>query len=426
MFGLIFSGTFLMYAVFMLGEGFDAPFLQIGFTTWTVRDLNYALITVFVAVMAMGNGYALSSGRAVRLLLSRTQERVLDQTTLTVVIGILAVLAVVFFIMFARDVDLGSYVHRIGAIRATEEFLGKGLYHIPMTVLMNMAVFLAMGLQRNKRLVVSLLFILAAVFNFLSAARLNMAILVVGTLAIKHAMQPFKFKMRYVFIAILIILFLGPVSLGLRGGYGEDKNISNWAEQLKFAISYYQDIDVFYFFAVIGMLGHANGMEAITAITSKLSSTGAYQYGQYLVPSLLLGFVPHAIWPNKPNYGTMLFNEYFWPGAVEDTGAMGSTTIGEVYWDFGIIGVGIAFFLFGYVMRGVEETRIRIGKNLWVAIFYALFAWFWAIYSNEILVGCFAQWLLYMIVWFAAYKLTTKAAREARPRGYLRTASIQD
>jgi oligosaccharide repeat unit polymerase len=424
-FAIILSGACLMYAVFMLDDGSIAPRgLQMGFTTWTTGDLNYALITVFTAVVALGNAYTLASGKALSGFLTRARKRVLDQTALKIVIGVLTVLAAAFFAMFAKEVGLSSYIHQIGAIRVREEFLGKGLYHIPMTVLANMAVFLAMGLKENRGLIVAVLFIFAAILDYLSAARLNIAILIVGTLAIRHAMQPFTFKIRYVVAGVLLLLFLGPVSLGLRGGYGERADISNWAEQLQFAISYYDDLDVFYFYAVIGILGHANGMEAITAITSKLASTGDYQYGRYALPSMVLGLIPQAIWPNKPTYGTNLFNEYFWAGAVTDTGAMGTTTIGELYWDFGIIGVAIAFFMFGYAMKGVEEAKRTGGKNLWVAIFYALFAWFWAIYSNELLVGCFAGWLLYMIVWLASYKLTTRAVpKPIAPRDYLRTAA---
>ena len=123
---------------------------------------------------------------------------------------------------------------------------------------------------------------------------------------------------------------------------------------------------------------------------------------------LVTGWIRHALWPDRPLSGAMLLNEYFWPGTVDDTGAPATTTVGEIYWEFGLIGVLIAFFGFGSLCKGVEGARKRVGHNIWVAIFSALFVWFWAIYSNETFVGCFGGWMLYMIVWTGAYWFTTR------------------
>jgi len=103
----------------------------------------------------------------------------------------------------------------------------------------------------------------------------------------------------------------------------------------------------------------------------------------------------------------MMFNNYFWPGKIGDTGAPAISGVGEAYWEGGIAGVGIVFFILGSFFKSLERYRVSAGPNLWVAIGYMLFLWFWAIYSHEVFLGNVGALILYWVVLTVVYKLTT-------------------
>ena len=67
-------------------------------------------------------------------------------------------------------------------------------------------------------------------------------------------------------------------------------------------------------------------------------------------------FVPRIIWPDKPNVSRgAWFTAYLGFAAYEDeaTTSTGITATGELYWNFGIIGVVTGMFLLGFLISGL-------------------------------------------------------------------------
>lgn len=405
-FMLVFAGYYLLTALLIMN---DMALLTL-FPQWTFRELNNALCLAFFAFSSAVNGYALTSGRFLLKFLPGFDNQSVNKKRLKAMIAALIVSSTILLLMFFRSLGgVGNYIYRMGAMRVMDEFLGKGIFHIPMTILANTAMFLVFGLQRKKGLLFAVVFVFAFLVNFLSASRLNLAILFLGLIFIQQTMRPVRPRAKHVVIAALAFLLIGPVPLALRGGYGE-MSFGSIKEALSYTASYVMAFDPSF---VLGIIAHGNATETLMAMTSKIQETGGYMNGRFFFGSIVMGLIPRAIWPARPALGAQLVNEYFWSGAVADTGAPATTMVGEIYWDFGLAGVGIVFFAFGCLLKAVERYRTRSAGNLWAAIFYAEFLWFWSIYSNETFIGAFSSWLLYLTPLFLIFRMITiNPARE--------------
>ncbi|MEK6531516.1 MAG: O-antigen polymerase [Deltaproteobacteria bacterium] len=403
---LIFAGYYLLTALLIMN---DMALLTL-FPQWTFTELNNALCLAFFAFSAAINGYALSTGEFLLRFLPGFDNQSINQKRLRAVIVSLIGASIILLLMFFRSLGgVGNYVYRMAAMRVMDEFLGKGIFHIPMTILANTAMFLVFGLQRKKVFMFVVVFLTAFLINFFSASRLNLAIFFLGLIFIRQIIRPVRLRAKHIVIAVLAFFLIGPVPLALRGGYGE-VSFGSIKEAIGYTASYVMTFDPSF---ILGIIAHGNATETLMAITSKIQETGGFMYGRFFFGSIVLGFIPRAIWPARPPIGAHLVNEYFWRGAVADTGAPATTMVGEIYWDFGLMGVGIVFFAFGCLLKAVERYRTRSAGNLWAAIFYAEFLWFWAIYSNETFIGAFSSWLLYLSPLFLVFRITTmNPARE--------------
>ncbi len=404
---LVFTGYYLLTALLIMN---DMALITL-FPQWTFKELNNALVLAFFAFLAAINGYTFFSGDGLLNILPVFENQSINRRRLKIVIfSAISVSIILLFMFFNSLGGYRNYIYRMGAMRVMDEFLGKGIFHIPMTILANTSVFLAFGLKGKKGLFFAMVFLLAFLVNFFSASRLNLAILLLGLIVIQQTMRPLRLSAKHLAVGSLAFLLIGPVPLALRGGYGE-VSFGSVREALSYTASYVFAFDPSF---ILGILAHGNATETLMAITSKIQDTGEHMNGRFFFGSIVLGLIPRAIWPARPPIGAQLLNEHFWSGVVADTGAPATTMVGEIYWDFGLIGVGVVFFAFGYLLKAVERYRLRREGNLWTAVFYAEFLWFWTIYSNETFIGAFSSWLLYLCPLFLIFKaITIKSPRHA-------------
>ena len=102
-----------------------------------------------------------------------------------------------------------------------------------------------------------------------------------------------------------------------------------------------------------------------------------FWYGQAVVASPVIMWIPRFIWPDKP-----LGTEYpLTIGIMKSCGddsikgaAMASPNITEYYLDFGVIGIIVYSFILGIVCR--KMLRLYYGRSLYGVIKYALFCGF--------------------------------------------------
>jgi oligosaccharide repeat unit polymerase len=108
-------------------------------------------------------------------------------------------------------------------------------------------------------------------------------------------------------------------------------------------------------------------------ISSKCPDTLPYQYGYgYLVQ--LVNPIPRFLWPGKPTLdaGLLMADLY---GAVDSKGEAFLTVspglIGEMYMNFGILGIiGLSFFG-GWLVKGWDNILVRCPGSLTAAVYYS-------------------------------------------------------
>lgn len=125
------------------------------------------------------------------------------------------------------------------------------------------------------------------------------------------------------------------------------------------------------------VLGAGNGIDFVrtSAIMDRVPEVRPFQNGRTYA-ALLSGFVPRAMWPDKPevSLGTWVKGELFgqrvrkhgWPPGM----------LAEAYINFGYLGIIPVMLLFGAMLRFIYEScRPYLGVSLLVTMLYAVAIW---------------------------------------------------
>jgi hypothetical protein len=107
-------------------------------------------------------------------------------------------------------------------------------------------------------------------------------------------------------------------------------------------------------------LGRLTDKSAVETFVDHIGKDKPYKLGSTLQPMLYV-FIPRIIWSNKPGENAaLLFNREFNISADRDT-YISPTHIGELYWNFGFIGVAVGMaligLLLGYVFARFDPSR---------------------------------------------------------------------
>ena len=113
-------------------------------------------------------------------------------------------------------------------------------------------------------------------------------------------------------------------------------------------------------------INYDNFMIVLSGVPSLLN----YQYGlTYL--HLLIYPIPRFLWQSKPSpLGTGIFTEFFFPGEYFAGVTKGISLPGELYLNFGILGIFGGMFLFGIFLRGLNRYIELNRSNPKAILFY--------------------------------------------------------
>lgn len=113
-----------------------------------------------------------------------------------------------------------------------------------------------------------------------------------------------------------------------------------------------------------------NLMRLIDGIRAK--ETG-FTYGRSLIDGLLV-FVPRSLYRDRPQALSERFVEVFYPGMLESGGGRGLFILQDGYWDFGIPGVFLFMFVYGWVVQKVYLFFMaRLSNDLAVFCYSAVY-----------------------------------------------------
>ena len=115
------------------------------------------------------------------------------------------------------------------------------------------------------------------------------------------------------------------------------------------------------------LIDRSYDFDAATMIVSRTRSVEDYRLGSTF-DDLLWFYVPRQWWPDKPlSFGYTFAGEFF-PGA-NLTSSYTPSMVGELYLDFGVIGVILGFYMFGLVLRATYEALVGKGTHLGIAVY---------------------------------------------------------
>lgn len=115
---------------------------------------------------------------------------------------------------------------------------------------------------------------------------------------------------------------------------------------------------------VNAFVGRMIGTDALTMIIARTPEQVPYQGGKTLLLAIY-GLVPRILWSSKPSLIMCSVNNRYFSGRGVDAGTCAAmTTPGELYWNFGILGVVIGLFCMGLLLGGLYRRFTRIeGKT---------------------------------------------------------------
>jgi hypothetical protein len=124
----------------------------------------------------------------------------------------------------------------------------------------------------------------------------------------------------------------------------------------------------------------SKGTEIVASVIKKLEESKMYDLGYKAIFETGTIFIPHFIWENKPEPGSVRFTTYFFGddlsfvrGINQDSwGGVSPTIVGESFWHFSWFGVTGILFIFGFLYRKIYQTFITNQKNMSVLLAYAL------------------------------------------------------
>jgi oligosaccharide repeat unit polymerase len=211
---------------------------------------------------------------------------------------------------------------------------------------------------RNEWIAFALAFIQLAGFAFIvgSRARIFLPALML-VVVIHYCWRPWR--LREIAAAALVILLFATTSLAVREG-AKNKSLG---EALTDAPEYSVDARA--------VLNDVNAFDFVVFATQVRPYDRSYRYGGGIVDAVR-SYVPAQIDSGKPQGGDIIFRKEVW--GDEFRAGRPPTLVGDLYSDFGFVGVGVGALLVGLLARallGLISDLRAPGREYRVA-FYAL------------------------------------------------------
>jgi oligosaccharide repeat unit polymerase len=267
--------------------------------------------------------------------------------------------------------------------RVSNEILGKSRYFIPLTIFANLCMYVVLNNVLYKNLAKFLIILLALSCAYLTTSRLHVAFTLVYIIYYIYLKNNFEFNRKFLLLLCLVILLVGPLTLLIRGGYGED----------------YSFFDTFIYYIIIGIFAHGNAIESTTAILERYINENFTLNGTLLINNFS-GWIPKTFKSSdNANAGTNLLRENYWIDAVKsEVGSPATSLLAESLADFGIAGIIIMSLAIGFLIKYIEVKYVKNINSKEVLFKYVVLLFWFVIYLNEAGYSIVLTITLYFIV----------------------------
>jgi hypothetical protein len=156
---------------------------------------------------------------------------------------------------------------------------------------------------------------------------------------------------------------------------------------------------------------------SVDLIVARCGNDKPYQWGATLTP-LAAALIPKILWPDKPSLAVgQIFNREFSVSEVADT-YISPSHVGEVYWNFGWIGIVLGFPVIGLVLgvigsRCSGSPRVSVTRLLIVVVTIYAFA----IGSEGTIAVAYVVWLRSMAAIWLLHRIFARRASALAPNG---------
>ena len=158
------------------------------------------------------------------------------------------------------------------------------------------------------------------------------------------------------FFVLLYFLFVFPLSYDLRASYltTREVNVTSSVQNVFTGKTGTVDLQVRDRNPIYSYLSRSFDAIAVSYLATQVDNYG-FRYGETML-YLIYALVPRLFWPEKPTVTQSAWFSYylgFAPSPEKSTVSVGITAAGELYWNFGIVGVILGMFIVGLGFSGL-------------------------------------------------------------------------
>ena len=240
------------------------------------------------------------------------------------------------------------------------------------------AILLLFAYRKQGRVSTYLCFSVVALISLSSGSR-NTAILVILSPIIYHYASTGTRPRKRTVLLGLFFLFVGVCIIGIfrqtmRAGTRIDLSVVDFDAMMK---AFMYNVEIFFpFYNLTGM------------IPKEIH----YHWGLGFL-NILIQFIPHAIWENKPaTLGKTAFEAMY----GSSFGGSAYPNLGEFYYEFGILGTIVGMFTFGYITRKLYYRMLKTGDRLQLISYSIMFGYLFQFVCR----GSISSWAIDIVFMF--------------------------
>lgn len=317
----------------------------------TPDDVARGALAALLGYAVMLAGYALPVGKVVSLIVPRMRREWSAEAAL----GVAMV-----------TIPLGWSVIIAGQLRLIPQEIGNGVLGVIASGTGFGIGLMAITYQRYRSraalLLMSLVIPPTMFFNFFTSSKM-LFVMPLVMVAIVHVIVTRRLRIWWIVGFIVFMALFYPASQFYRDllyGTGERNYFLNMITkpQQVFALvgKFVASVPLadYFWSGIDATFRRLDGISILTVIVRDTGGRVPFQ-GGWSLAQIPMAYIPRVLWPGKPVLGTGEFitNNYCYAGIETSTGA---TWLGNLYMEFGWLGILIGMTLIGIFLRYLQES----------------------------------------------------------------------
>lgn len=325
----------------------------------TPPDVTLGMVAALLGFVTLLAGYALPIGAFIGRVAPRMKREWSAETTLAVA---LIAIPIGWAVIMGREFRLIPYRAGSGVLGALAmgASLGIGL--------------IALCWERYRSKVALLLLVLVSpptmMFNFFTSSKM-LFLMPLVMIAIVHVIVTRRLRTWWIVGFLVVMSFMYPILKEYReylfaSGRSTVQIIANPQAALNLvegvATSFTHDPAAYMQLGLKATAARLQGLDILSVIVRDTGTRVDYQ-GGWSIAYIPIGWVPRLFWPEKPALiiGGWVTENFCFPGIESSTGA---TWMGELYFNFGWLGIAIGMVLLGIWFRVLQESFLGLDATI--------------------------------------------------------------